>query len=256
MVVVETARDVMSLYGKADPARVRARYHMMLMRAGARIRARCEVAPTTMRRTAVAGDIVHQKVAQVYANYFAVEEYDLSYRHFGGGMGPVVNRAVFVSGDAAVVLPYDPVRDRVLLIEQFRVSPHGRGDPQPWILEAVAGRVDGGETPEQSARREAEEEAGIKLRDLVKAVHYYPSPGTGAEFLYSYIGIADLPDGAAGMGGLEVEAEDIRGHLVPFPRLMDLVQSGEVNTAPLLLLAFWLDRNRARLRAAAGIGGT
>ncbi|MBC7142749.1 MAG: tellurium resistance protein, partial [Rhodobacteraceae bacterium] len=67
-----------------------------------------------------------------------------------------------------------------------------------------------------------------------------------------YVGIADLPDAAAGLGGLPSEAEDIRAHVLPFARLMELVATGEVNTGPLIVLAYWLDRNRARLRAEAG----
>jgi nudix-type nucleoside diphosphatase (YffH/AdpP family) len=191
-------------------------------------------------------------VRQVYGGYFAVEEFDLRFRHFDGGISGEVRRGVFLSGDAVVVLPYDPGRDRVLLIEQFRMGPHGRGDPQPWLLEAPAGRVDGGETPEETARREAREEAGLEFGALIPAHAYYPSPGAMAEYLYTYVGLADLPDGMVAAGGLASEAEDIRSHLVPFDRLMAMVGTGEVNTAPLILLAYWLAVNRDRLRRAAG----
>ncbi len=250
-VVTATAGDFMRQYGIVPAERLRARYGMMLMRGGARLRAGVETPPLSLRRRAVAGDIAEARAAQAYANYFAVEEFDLRFRHFDGGMSAEVNRGVFLCGDAVVVLPYDPLRDRVLLIEQFRMGPHGRGDPQPWLLEAPAGRVDGGETPEGAATREAREVARIDLRTLVPALHYYPSPGAMAEYLYTYVAIADLPDGIAGTAGLVTEAEDIRSHLVPFGRLMEMVESGEVNTAPLILLAYWLARNRDRLRAGA-----
>ena len=250
--VVTTARDAMALYGLGDPAVIHARYPQMLMRGGSRLRAEAEKPQTRLRRRAEPGDIRVTKRRQVYANYFAVEESDLTFRRFDGTMSPEVNRAVFISGDATVVLPYDPVRDRVLLVEQFRMGPHGRGDPQSWLIETVAGRVDGGESPEEAALREAREEAGLDIRELIPALNCYPSPAAMAEYLYTYIGIADLPDNAAGIGGVEGEAEDIRAHIVPFSTLMDLVESGEANTAPLALLAYWLDRNRAGIRAAAG----
>jgi len=160
-----------------------------------------------------------------------------------------VSRAVFISGDAVTVLPYDPVRDRVLLIEQFRPAPMARGDAQPWLLEAIAGRIDPGESPEQAARREAFEEAGLVLGDLLPVAQYYPSPGAKSEFLYSYVALTDLPDGAAGVFGVEGETEDIRGQLVDFADLMALVASGEAANAPLILTALWLQRERARLRA-------
>jgi nudix-type nucleoside diphosphatase (YffH/AdpP family) len=137
----------------------------------------------------------------------------------------------------------------VLLIEQFRAGPMARGDAGAWHLEAMAGRIDAGETPEQAGRREAVEEAGLALGDLLEVASYYPSPGAKAEYLYSYVGLVDLPDGAAGIFGEAEEAEDIRGHLISFDHMMDLVSSGEIANAPLILTALWLQRERARLRA-------
>src|SRR5690606_30651548 len=139
----------------------------------------------------------------------------LRHRLNHGGWSAPLLRAVFMSGDAAVVLPWDPVRDRVMLIDQVRAGPVARGDGAAWLYEAVAGRVDAGETPEAAALREAVEEAGLTIDRLIAGPHHYPSPGAVAEFLYLYVGIADLPDGIEGVGGLASEAEDIRSHLMP-----------------------------------------
>lgn len=246
--VVAAAEEAMRLYAQgADPARVQARYPMMLARAGARLRARA-APPGRIRRAAGEGDLELIRHWQPYGNFFAVEEYDLRFRRFDGGMSPAVNRAVFISADAAVVLPYDPVRDRVLLIEQFRMGPHARGDSEPWLLEAIAGRIDGGETPEEAVHREAMEEAGLTLKALLPASRYYPSPSAKSEFLYTYVGLADLPDGTAGLGGVPGEAEDIRAHLLPFETLFDLVEGGEVTAGPLALLTYWLALRREALR--------
>lgn len=251
--VVATARDFMRHFGLADPSKVLARYPLMLIRGGATVRAGAMASDGwRLRRRAMPGDVVETARRQVYANYFAVEEYDLSFRRFDGSMSVPVNRAVFISGDAAVVLPYDPVRDRVLVIEQFRAAPHARGDRNPWQIEAIAGRVDGGETPEAAARREAREEAGLDLAALIPAASCYPSPAAKGEYLYTYLGLADLPDSAAGLGGLASEAEDIRAHVIGFQALMAMVESGEIDNAPLLMLALWLDRRRDDLRRRAG----
>ena len=95
---------------------------------------------------------------------------------------------------------------------------------------------------------EAVEEAGLTLGALLPVAGYYPTPGISAEFLYSYVAVTDLPDGAAGVFGVEGEAEDIRGHLIGFDDLMALVASGEVSNAPLIMTAFWLQARRAELR--------
>lgn len=246
-IAVATAGDFMALYGQVPAETLVRRYRQMLVRGASRLRA-AEAAPASLRHAAGPGDVVVERFRQPYANFFAVEEYDLRHRRFDGTMGERINRAVFLSGDAVTVLPYDPLRDRVLLVEQFRAGPHGRGDPRPWLLEAIAGRVDPGETPEDTARREAMEEAGLTLGALEKVAEYYPSPGAKSEYLYSYVAPCDLPDGVTGLFGVEEEAEDIRSHLVTFDRLMELVAQGEVNNAPLLVTALWLQRERARLR--------
>lgn len=186
---------------------------------------------------------------EAYANFFAVEELSLRHRLYGGGWSKPLLRAAFVSGDATVVLPWDPIRDRVLLIDQFRAGPAARGDHQPWLFEAVAGRLDQDEDPQVAARREAREEAGVELRDLIAGPHHYPSSGATAEFIYLYIGIADLPDGITGIGGLEDEDEDIRSHLISRQALLEMVRNGEIRNGPLLVLALWLDREAEGLRS-------
>ena len=196
--------------------------------------------PTTLRHRAGPADVQIISQSVPYRDFFAVSETHLTHRRFDGTTSDVIKRAAFLSGDAVTVLPYDPVRNRVLLIEQFRAGPLARGDAQPWSLEAIAGRIDAGETPEAAARREAMEEAGLSLGPLRQIASYYPSPGAMNEYLYSFVAICDLPDGTAGIHGLASEAEDIRGHLVGLDHLMDLVRSGEVNNAPLILTALWL----------------
>ena len=246
--VVAAAGDFMALYGRAAPGAVRARYQQMLVRAGARVRAR-QTMPTALRHRAGPGDIALAELRQPYANFFAVEEADIAWRRFDGTMTPPVTRAAFVSGDAVVVLPYDPRRDRVLIVEQFRMGPYARGDAQPWLLEPVAGRIDGGESPEEAALRESVEEARLEVSRLIAGPSCYASPGAKTEYLYSFVALADLPDEAAGIAGMEAETEDIRSHVLPFERLMALIDSGEADNAPLILLALWLDRRRAALRA-------
>ncbi len=247
--IVATAADVMALF----PAPIApSRRGPMLVRGGSRLRA-ASGGPVQTRRNAAPADVQVQSRAQPYGNFFAVEEYDLSFQRFDGDRSPVVQRAAFVSADAVTVLPYDPIRDRVLIVEQFRMGPFARGDSQPWQLEPIAGRIDPFETAEDAARREAVEEAGLTLGAMLPIAAFYPSPGAKTEYIYSYIALTDLPDEAAILAGEASEAEDIKGHILSFEDFAALVARGEIATAPLLLSYYWLDRERARIMAEAAL---
>jgi nudix-type nucleoside diphosphatase (YffH/AdpP family) len=191
------------------------------------------------------------KAQQRHSGFFNVEEVDLSFRRFDGSMSDPVNRTVFVGVDCAIVLPYDPVRDRVMVVEQFRAGAYLRGDPNPWTVEPIAGRIDPGEEPEAAARREAHEEAGIELHDLKCVSAAYPSPGTTTEHFYVYVGLCDLPDGIEGIGGEEDEAEDIRSHVMSWDDFDTALNAGKFRLLPLIVVGHWLARNRAALRGTA-----
>lgn len=245
---VETATEVMALLPHFPREAVMARYPMLAMRVASRARARAESAPASLRRSPRPDDVTVEHHAVPYAQFFGVEEEDLRFRRFDGSLSEVVKRAAFIMSDAVTVLPYDPVRDCVMVVEQFRFGPMARGDRNPWSLEPIAGRIDVLETPEEAIRRETREEAGLELGELLPIGRYYPSPGAVTEFLYSYVGLAELTRAKEGVNGLASEAEDIRAHVIPFAQLMKLVDSGEVLNGPLLLSAHWLARNRDRLR--------
>jgi ADP-ribose pyrophosphatase len=246
------AADIMALRGQVPADRLRARRDSMLLRVESARRATDSPAPKGLRREAGAQDFDRRAVRMPFAGFFAVEAFDLQFRRFDDSLSPLVSREVFIGADAVTVLPWDPVRDRVLLVEQVRTGPMVRGEANPWQLEAVAGRIDAGETPEDAARREALEEAGITLTRLEKVAEYYPSTSAFSEYLYSYVAPCDLPDEAAGVFGLAEEAEDIRGHLVGLEDLVARMDAGELGNAPLILTVQWLLRHRDSLRAGWG----
>jgi ADP-ribose pyrophosphatase len=242
---LELAGLVLRCFGRMPAAQVRRRLPALRVEAASRRRA-AGALPAGVR--VGSGEVDIAEIRASHAGFFGLDIWTLRHRRFDGGMSPQLTREVFVAGDAVTVLPYDPVRDRVLLVEQMRMGPLGRGDPLPWQLEAIAGRIDPGETPEEAARREAVEEAGLVLGTLEKVAEYYPTPGAVTEYLYSYVGLCDLADGSAGVFGAEDEAEDIKGHLLSFDRLIEVMAAGEIGNAPLLLTVLWLQRERARLR--------
>ncbi|WP_306150981.1 NUDIX domain-containing protein [Roseovarius sp. MMSF_3281] len=249
-IAAEAIDELMDLRDRRGADVVRGQMQMVYARAEARVAARTPV-PATVR-SATRRDTVEVIGRQTpHAGFFLTRAYELRHPGFAGGMSPQVRREVFVATDAAIVLPYDPRRDRVLLVEQFRMGPFGRGDARPWMLEPVAGRVDGGEDPAVTARRECEEEAGLALRGLEHISSHYCSPGCSTEYFHLFLGLCDLPEVEKGQGGLESEDEDIRTHVLGFEQAMDLLHSGEADNGPLVLSLLWLQRERARLRASA-----
>lgn len=248
-ILVEAADEIMGYYGRIKAGILVPRRQMILSRAVARLNAAQAPAPASLRSTHGVHQVETLDVAAQHEGFFLTRTYQLRHPQFQGGKSEVLTREVFVATDAAIVLPYDPVRDRILLVEQFRMGPFGRGDPLPWVLEPVAGRVDAGETPDETARRECIEEADLPLDRLEHVSSHYCSPGCSTEVFHCFVGLCALTEPGRSHGGLDSEHEDLRRHVIGFERAMELMTSGEINIGPLFALLLWLERERPRLRA-------
>ncbi|MCL4137525.1 UNVERIFIED_CONTAM: hypothetical protein GTU68_026058, partial [Idotea baltica] len=170
------------------------------------------------------------------------------FRHklFNGGWSEYIDRELFERGHAVALLPYDPITDKVILIEQVRVG--ALESDNPWQYEIVAGMIDKGQTSEQVAIREADEEAGIKVSNLEKISNFYPSSGGCTEQLDVFIGCTDASK-ATGIHGLDDENEDIRVHVFTREEAYALVTSGIIENAASIIALQWLELNISRLRS-------
>jgi len=193
-----------------------------------------------------AADVEVRETKPLYSGFFSMMLYRLRHRLFRGGWSGEMTREVFLRTPAVAVLLYDPDRDAVVLVEQFRVGALAAGR-EPWMIEVVAGIVEPGESPEQVARREALEEAGCTVREIVPIADFQPSPGGCSEVITLLCGRVDAR-GIGGIHGLPDEHEDIRVTVVPADEAIAGLDAGLYKNGIALVALGWLARNRADLR--------
>lgn len=181
-----------------------------------------------------------------YSGFFSIDLYRFRHRLFNGNMSGEITREIFERGHAAVLLPFDPVRDEVVLIEQIRIAAFDTSE-SPWLLEMIAGMIEEGETPEDVARREAVEEAGLDVNRVKNVLSYLASPGGTSERLTILVGEVDATT-AHGIHGLAEENEDIRVHVVSREQAYQWVEEGKIDNAATVIALQWLQLHYQALR--------
>ncbi len=174
---------------------------------------------------------------RVFDGYFKIDQYRLRHSLHAGGMSPTVVREVLERGQVAAVLPVDPQRRRLVLIEQFRPGAYALGW-HPWLLECVAGIIEPGEQAEEVSRREAVEEAGCTLTDLFPIAHYLASPGACSESVNLYCARVDS-EHVGGVHGLEAEGEDIKVACYDYDEVRAMLEEGRIVNAITLIALQW-----------------
>jgi len=191
----------------------------------------------------------------LFKRYFQVDEYIVRHEKFQGGENKIV-REVFERGDAVAVIHYDPLRDEVVLIEQFRAGALRAGierpddgiGSNPWLFELIAGVFEPGESEEDVVRREAMEEAGCELQAVEKVYQYLVSPGGTSEEVTLYVARVST-EGMGGVFGLDDEHEDIKVHIVKRPEAVEWLKTGKIRNAVAIIGLQWLALNHAELQA-------
>lgn len=208
-----------------------------------------------MTPTLTTGDVEIVEKSTPFKGHFRIDRYRLRHKLFEGGWSNEMTREVFERDHAVAVLPYDPVRDRVVLIEQFRIGVHAAlasrwfaDDASPWMIECVAGIIEPGEDPEDVARREVMEETGCAVADLAPLYHYLPSPGGSSESVFVFCGRVDAP-AAESIHGVSDEGENIRVFAVPPADAFALLDEGRIANAMTIIALQWLRANGEDLRA-------
>lgn len=178
--------------------------------------------------------------------FLKLNRYRIRHSLFAGGMSGEIERERVEGLQAASVLLYDPVRDEVVLIEQFRIGAleEAKG---PWLLEIIGGHIGEGETPEDVARRESLEEAGCEVLELLPICEFLVSPGTTSERIHLFCGRVDAAN-AVGIHGVDDEGEDIRVEVMPTDAALQELYGGRINSTTAIMALQWLALHREQVR--------
>ena len=149
--------------------------------------------------------IINKK--NLYSGFFSLNKYEFTHKKHNGEWTSTVEREIFSGAHVSTLLPYDPIKKEIILIQQFRAGVLSRYD-ESYLLEIVAGIVDEGENPEQTAIRECFEETGCEVKKIHPIQSYFPAPGSSESFYHIYLGEIQAFDGER-IKGLEKENEDI-----------------------------------------------
>lgn len=178
-------------------------------------------------------------------DFFKIEEAYVQFEQFNGEMSPLVRQLTLERGNSVAVLVFNRSTEKLILISQFRY-PTYRND-HGWTIEAIAGMVDPGETPEESARRELQEEIGLNINRLEPITAFYPSPGGSSEKIYLYYSeVSGEQANYKKTGGLRAVGEDIKGIELTLAEALAKIKTGEIADAKTIIGIYWLENHHEK----------
>ena len=180
-----------------------------------------------------------------FRGFLRIDTIKLKHKLFLGGWSSEIERELLVREDAVGVLLFDPKRDEIVLVRQFRVGLVDKGD-SPWILELVAGMAEAEEQLDEVAIREVREESNVEVSDLIKICDYFNSPGVSSEKVRLYLGIV-ASEKMGGVYGLENENEDIEVVVMSYEVAIKALKKGYLANAMSIIALQWLELNKPEI---------
>ena len=184
-------------------------------------------------------EIINKK--NIHSGFFKMNEYILKYKKYDGSWSKEVKREIFGGAMVSAVLPYDPVKKEIVLIQQFRPGTIAK-EFNNYLYEIVAGIIDSGETAEDTAKRECLEETGCKIKKITPIQGYFPAPGSSESFYHLFLGEIDTFEGERVMG-LESENEDILVRSYKLSDVKEMMEKGEILNGLTLIALQWFFLN-------------
>ncbi|MFN8347107.1 MAG: GDP-mannose pyrophosphatase NudK [Spirosomataceae bacterium] len=184
--------------------------------------------------------IIDEKVLS--DNWYILKKITFDYRN-PSGQWAQQSRESYDRGNGAVILLYNRENQSVILTRQFRIPTYVNGNPTGMLIEACAGLLDK-DNAEDCIRRETEEETGYRLTDVQKIFEAYMSPGSVTEVLYFFVAEYHKDMKVTEGGGAEHEQENIEVLEIPFPKALQMMQTGEIKDGKTIMLLQYAQINR------------
>jgi len=191
-------------------------------------------------------DLTVVKKEVIWQGYFRMIKYYFTHALFSGGRSQIIERELFERDTAVAVIPYDPVSDEIVLVEQIRVGTFEH-NVNPWMVELVAGMIEEGEQADDVAKRELAEETGLECQKLEKIMSYLVSPGGTSEKIELYIAQVDAAS-ASKIAGLEEEGEDIRTLRLSVTDVIEQLNQSRFQNGVTIVGLQWLALNHQRIK--------
>jgi nudix-type nucleoside diphosphatase (YffH/AdpP family) len=183
-------------------------------------------------------------------DFFKIEEAYVQFEQFNGEMSPLVRQLKLERGNSVAVLVFNRSTEKLILVSQFRYPTYQNN--HGWTIETIAGMVDPGETPEESARRELQEETGLNIDSFEPISAFYPSPGGSSEQIYLYYSeVSGEQANYKKTGGLLAVGEDVKVIELTLAEALAKIKTGEIVDAKTIIGIYWLE-NRHRQSASYG----
>jgi len=177
-------------------------------------------------------------------DFVRVDRSVIQHEKFDGSLTKELIRLNVDRGDSVAAIVVNPAKQTFVFVEQFRYPVYTKEPEGAWILEIVAGTVEGRSTPEQTIVREIKEELGYSVQNLQPIMHFYPSPGASNEIIYLFYGEISPDQQTSAGGGVIAEGEDIRVVEIPFEKAFAMMQNGQINDAKTLIALQWFKLNQ------------
>ena len=183
--------------------------------------------------------IINKK--NIHKGFFEMNEVTLKYKKIDGSWTNNIKRELFGGAQVSAVLPYDPIKKEIVLIQQFRPGTISKNFNN-FLYEIVAGIIDKGESPETTAKRECIEETGCKIKSILPIQGYFPAPGSSESYYHLFLGEVEAFEGSRTMG-LENENEDILVKCYNFDKVKEMLQNKEIVNGITLIALQWFFLN-------------